>query len=131
MIHKETKLSVADNSGAILVKCIRIISSKNHKIGSVGSLLLVRIIKKNHSKKVKNKVLYYGLVIMVKQYLKRKDGTIMKFNDNRLLLFSNSYKFLGSRIYGPLMKEVHYHLSSNKKEKQKYLKVISYANSIL
>jgi large subunit ribosomal protein L14 len=131
MIYSESKLAVADNSGAKLVKCVRILSCKNYDIGSVGSFLLARVVKKKHSKKIKKKVLYYGLITMIKQRIRRYDGTVIKFTDNRVLLFSNAYKFLGSRVYGPLMKEIRFNLHKNKKQKQKYLKVISYSNSII
>lgn len=122
---------VADNSGGKYVKCIRIISSKIYLIGTVGDLLLTRVIKKKHSKKIKKKELYYGLITMVKQYVQRIDGTIVKFNDNRVVLFSNTNKFLGSRIYGPLMKEIRFYIHRSKKEKQKYLKIVSYASAII
>lgn len=131
MIYSESKLAVADNSGAKFVKCVRILSSKNHDVGRVGSILLTRVVKKNHSKKLKKKVLYYGLIIMIKQQVRRCDGTTIKFTDNRVLLFSNTYKFLGSRVYGPLMKEIRLHLHKNKKEKQKYLKIMTYANATI
>ena len=71
---------------------------------------------------------------MVNQYVYRNDGSIIKFNNNRILLFSKnetSNKFLGSRIYGFLMKEVKSKVYKNKKEKQKYFKAISYAKSII
>jgi len=68
---------------------------------------------------------------MIKQQICRSDGTIIKFSENRVLLFSNTYKFLGTRVYGPLMKEIRYYLHNNQKEKQKYFKVISYSNSII
>jgi large subunit ribosomal protein L14 len=131
MIYSESKLAVADNSGAKYIKCIRILSPKNYDVGTIGSILLARVVKKNHSKKIKKKVLYYGLIIMIKQQVSRYDGTTIKFSDNRVLLFSTAYKFLGSRVYGPLMKEIRLHLHKNKKEKQKYLKILSYSNSTL
>lgn len=131
MIYPNTQLLVADNSGAKCIKCIRVISKKNTDVGSVGSTLLIRVVKKKHSKKVKKKALYYGLITMVKQLVKRCDGTVIKFKENRILLFSNTYKFLGSRVYGPLMKEIRSQVYKNKKEKQKYLKIISYSTSII
>jgi large subunit ribosomal protein L14 len=131
MIYTDTQLTVTDNSGAKRVKSIRVISNKNRDIGIVGSTLLVRVVKKKHAKKIKKKLLYYGLITMIKQLVKRSDGTIIKFNENRILLFTSSYKFLGSRVYGPLMREIRFRIYFNKKEKQKYLKVISYFTSII
>jgi ribosomal protein L14 len=71
---------------------------------------------------------------MVKQQVIRKDGCIVKFAQNRVLLFSideTKNKFLGTRLYGGIMKELKFQIYKNKKEKQKYFKIISYANSIL
>lgn len=131
MIFPETKLTVADNSGAKHAKCIQILNRQNYNVGSVGNILLVRVVKKNHSRKIKKKTLYFGLVIMIKQYRTRKDGCILKFKDNRILLFSNVQKIIGSRIYSPIMMEVKTQLRMNKKEQQKYLKVFSYSTFII
>lgn len=131
MIRTESKLLVSDNSGAKTVKCIRVINSKNYNVGSIGDIILVRVVKKNHAKRVKKKLLYFGLIIMVKNSIIRQDGTVVKFNNNRVLLFSNSHKFLGSRIYSPLAKEIRSNLRIIKKEKQKYLKIFSYSLSLI
>lgn len=131
MIFPETKLTVADNSGAKHAKCIQILNRQNYNVGSVGNILLVRVVKKNHSRKIKKKTLYFGLVIMIKQYRTRKDGCILKFKDNRILLFSNVQKIIGSRIYSPIMMEVKTQLRMNKKEQQKYLKIFSYSTFII
>lgn len=131
MIFPETKLTVADNSGAKHAKCIQILNRQNYNVGSVGNILLVRVVKKNHSRKIKKKTLYFGLVIMIKQYHTRKDGSILKFKDNRILLFSNTQKIIGSRIYSPIMMEVKTQLRMNKKEQQKYLKIFSYSTFII
>lgn len=131
MIFPETKLTVADNSGAKYAKCIQILNRQNYNVGSVGSIILVRVIKKNHSKKIKKKILYFGLVIMIKQYQIRKDGSFVKFTDNRILLFSNVQKIIGSRVYSPIMLEVKTQLFMSKKDQQKYLKVFSYSNVLI
>ena len=131
MIFPETKLTVADNSGAKYAKCIQILNRQNYNVGSVGSIILVRVIKKNHSKKIKKKVLYFGLVIMIKQYQIRRDGSFVKFTDNRILLFSNVQKIIGSRVYSPIMLEVKTQLFMSKKDQQKYLKVFSYSNVLI
>jgi ribosomal protein L14 len=71
---------------------------------------------------------------MVKQRVYRKDGTIVKFNDNRILLFSSGglkTKFLGTRVYGSIMKEIRQYIYENKKNKQKYAKLVSYCDSII
>jgi len=131
MIYPETKLTVADNSGAKHIKCIQVLNRQNYNVGSVGSVILIRVTKKNHSKKIKKKILYFGLVIMIKQYQTRNDGSVIKFTDNRVLLFSNVQKIIGSRIYSPIMAEVKTKLRTNKKEQQKYLKIFSYSTLLI
>lgn len=131
MIYKETQLFVSDNSGIKSVKCIRILNLKSQSIGTVGNVALVRIYRKNKYSSLKKKLLYYGLIIMVKQLKFRKDGIIIKFKENRVLLFSNVYKFLGSKILGILTKEIWLNTSQNKKEKQKYYKILSFCNNIV
>ena len=127
MIHCETKLRVGDNSGAKITKCIQILNKKNYNVGHIGSLILVRVLKKSHSKKIKKKIIYFGLIIMLKQYNIRKEGIILKFVENRVLLFSNAHKFIGTRIYSPIMKEIKTSFRINKKDQQKYYKIFSYS----
>jgi len=131
MISVESKIKVVDNSGAKLAKCIKILALGVKKFGYIGDLLLVSIKKKSHTKKIKKKVIYYGLIVMVNRHISRKDGTYVKFNENRILLFSNTHKFLGTRIYGPIMKELKFQIYNDSTKKQKYLKLISYSNSII
>jgi ribosomal protein L14 len=71
---------------------------------------------------------------MIKKWVRRHDGTYTKFEDNRVLLFSlnnQKSKFLGTRIYGAVMKELKFNIHRNKKYKQKYFKLLSYCNSII
>jgi len=136
MITNQSQLKIADNSGGKTARAIKVIGLGKKKFGTVGDLLLVSIIKKKKKfkKKIKKKLLYYGLIIMIRKIIKRKDGTFVKFEDNRILLFSfndKKSKFLGTRIYGSLMKEVKFYIHKNKKHKQKYFKLISYCNSII
>lgn len=135
MIYKQTQLKVADNSGAHIVKCIKIIGT-NKKNGCIGNFILLTIKSKKQStkKKLKKKLIYHGLITMVKQNIIRLDGTIIKCNQNRILIFVNSNsqtKFLGTRIYGPIMRELKYNINTSKKTKQTYLKLLSYTQIII
>lgn len=127
----ESKLKVVDNSGAKTAKCIRICVSGIKKVGSVGDLILVTITKRKHQKKIKKKIIYYGLIIAVSSYIMRYDGVFIKFTQNRVLIFSKNYKFLGTRIYGPIMKEIKIQIYKDIIKKQKFSKLISYSNSII
>jgi large subunit ribosomal protein L14 len=134
MIIAGTKLKIADNSGGKVAKCIKVIGLGLKKVGYIGNLILVTVKKLFSTRKIKKKLIYYGLIIMVRQHIFRKDGSIVKFDANRVLLFSINgikTKFLGSRVYGSLMKEVKFQIYKSKKEKQKYFKIISYSKSII
>jgi len=136
MICLQTKLKIADNSGAKIAKCIKVLGFGIKKVGFIGNLILICIKKKKNKfkKKIKKKIIYHGLIVMVKQRVYRKDGTIVKFNDNRILLFSSGglkTKFLGTRVYGSIMKEIRQYIYENKKNKQKYAKLVSYCDSII
>jgi len=131
MINIETKLHIVDNSGGVLGRCIKIMDSAKNTSGFIGSLILITIIKKKKSKKLKKRNIYYGLIIMISQHIRRKDGTFIRFYENRVLLLSKNYKFLGSRIYGVNLKELKFQILKNQNKKQKYFKLLSYSNSII
>ena len=131
MINIKTKLHIVDNSGGILGKCIKILNAAKNKTGFIGSLILITIVKKKKKKKFKKRNIYYGLVIMISQYIKRKDGTFIKCYENRVLLLSKNFKFLGSRIYGVNLKELKFQILKDQYKKQKYFKLLSYSNSII
>jgi len=68
---------------------------------------------------------------MICQHIKRKDGTYIKFTKNRVLLLSKTYKFMGTRVYGTILKELRFQMFKNQYKKQKYVKLLSYSNSII
>ena len=104
MIIIGTKLNIVDNSGGKIAKCIKVIKKK--KTASIGSIILVSLKKFLNRRKVKKRVIYIGLIIGVKSWVYRLDGAFIKFFSNRILLFNKQFKFIGTRIYGILLKEV-------------------------
>jgi large subunit ribosomal protein L14 len=90
----------------------------------LGYRILITLFRVSRKKKIKKKI-YVGLVITTKMYTKRKDGTFLKFFQNRVLTLSEQLKFLGTRIYGPITREI------KKDEKGTlYKKIISYTSTI-
>jgi large subunit ribosomal protein L14 len=131
MLQKESKLNPCDNSGVRLVKCIRVLG-KSKRFGYVGDLLSVIIREFKLKKKLLKKKIYYGLIISMKVPLYRKDGIIIKSDVNRLVLLSSeTLQFLGTRIYGPIYKEIVIITDKKKKKTQKFAKVVSYAGSVI
>ena len=105
MIFVETSLSVIDNSGAKLVKCIKVLGQKKKRVLS-GDLVLVVVKKKieNKNNVVKKKV-YYGLLSQLKYPTSRLDGRHIIFNKNSVILLSSKLKFLGTRFLQIPIKE--------------------------
>jgi large subunit ribosomal protein L14 len=104
MIKIGTKLIVVDNSGAKLAKCIKLMGKQ--KISTVGNIISVTLLKFKNSKKVKKRTVYLGLIVGCSYWVSRIDGSFIKFFSNRVLVFNKSFKFLGSRVYGGVLKEI-------------------------
>ena len=130
MIQKESKLRCADNSGANILKCIRVGVGKKKAI--LGSTILV-VIKnfKKRNKKLKKKVQlkkknkYLGLIVNSKNRVRRHDGTFFCCDKNKVLLINLQNQLIGTRVYGCLVKELN--LVKNKK----YQKLVSVAKFLI
>lgn len=130
MLGIESKVKVADNSGARKVKILKKLGSSTKKNIKLNSLVSVVVQKFLSKKKVQKKKIYYGLIISTKYKNARNDGSFVCFDKNRIVLFSLTHKFLGSRLYGPICKELKEHLKL-KGSKERFQKLISYANNII
>jgi large subunit ribosomal protein L14 len=124
MITKGTNLIVSDNSGGKRVQCINVMGSSKQRYAHMGKTLLVTAKKIRSGKKVIKKKLYSAILIGTAKNKKRRKGYQIKFDENRVLLLSEQNKFLGTRIYGPICKE----LRGGKKEVL-YKQIISYAKT--
>lgn len=103
MIYPETILKVGDNSGAKTVKCLRII---NKPIANLGDMIKITLRRFLESKKLIKGKKYFGLVVSACKIKKRLNGYFLNFSKNRVLLFSDNTKFLGTRVYGPTIREL-------------------------
>src|SRR3989338_1199072 len=103
MLQKESKLIVADNSGAALVKCVRVVK-KNY--GTLGNFVLTVLQVFSRKKKLVKKKKNLGLVISTVKFKRRLNGVFIRFSKNRVIIFIEKNKFAGTRIYGPLCKEI-------------------------
>lgn len=103
MILKETILTTSDNSGALRAKCVHIYQNTNSQLGNFVKVVLHKF---DSRKKLQKKKKYFGLVIATAQQKKRQHGQVIKFSENRILLFADKQKFLGTRISGPVCREL-------------------------
>lgn len=123
MVQKESKLFIADNSGARYVRCIKVFKKL---FGKLGDFVLVTLLVFNKDKKLVKKKKYIGLLISISSWKCRPNGIWIKFSKNRIILFFEKDKFAGTRIYGPLCREIR-----NKFLFSKFKKLISYAHRII
>jgi large subunit ribosomal protein L14 len=131
MIQVESNLKVVDNSGAKWAKCILVRKKGKHSWATVGMFILVSLKKFSNKKKVNKRIIYIGLIVGICYWVKRIDGTLIKFFSNRLLLFNKQFKFLGTRVYGTILKEIRIKRSNNKNSRKYFQKVLSYSSSVI
>jgi len=121
MVNKETILSVVDNSGIIYVKCINTSSSINLNEFKLASVITIMPKIFDYSKPLRKKK-YLGLVVGLKKITMRPNGVWLKFDKNRILMLNESFKFLGTRVYGPICQEI-----KKSPYKSSFKKIISYS----
>jgi large subunit ribosomal protein L14 len=127
MIIFNTKLVCGDNTDVRKVRCIKILGNSKKKIALISSVIRVAIYIRKFKKEIIKKKVYFNVIINVKQKHRRSSGTFLKFDRNRSLNLSEQLKFLGSRVYGPICKEIRNSVA----KKLQFKKLISYSCSTL
>ncbi len=122
MIQQESRLKVADNSGAREVLCIRVLGHSGQRYASVGDLIMVAVKEAIPSGGIKRGEVSKAVVVRVKKALRRKDGSYIRFDDNAAVLLNAQDEPRGTRIFGPVAREL--------REKQ-FMKIISLAPEVL
>jgi ribosomal protein L14 len=89
------------------------------------------LLKFTHSKKVKKRTIYLGLIVGISAWTPRLDGFFIKFFFNRVLVFNKNFKFLGSRVYGGILKEIKIKSLKDKNYRKFFQKIISYSSLII
>ncbi|MFN4813657.1 MAG: 50S ribosomal protein L14 [Bacteroidota bacterium] len=122
MIQQESRLSVADNSGAKEVLCIRVLGGTKRRYASVGDKIIVSIKHSLPSGNVKKGTVSKAVVVRTAKEVKRQDGSYIRFDDNAVVLLNASDEMRGTRIFGPVAREL--------REKQ-FMKIVSLAPEVL
>ncbi|HNQ59225.1 MAG TPA: 50S ribosomal protein L14 [Bacteroidales bacterium] len=122
MIQQETRLNVADNSGAKEVLCIRILGGTGHRYATVGDKIVVTVKKALPSGTIKKGTVTKAVVVRTKKEIRRADGSYIRFDDNACVILNNTGEMAGTRIFGPVAREL--------REKQ-YMKIVSLAPEVL
>jgi len=121
MIQQESRLKVADNSGAKEVLCIRVLGGSGRRYASIGDMIVVSV-KEAAPTGVKKGTVSKAVVVRTRKEIRRKDGTYIRFDDNAVVLLNASEEPIGTRIFGPVAREL--------REKD-YMKIISLAPEVL
>jgi large subunit ribosomal protein L14 len=122
MVQQESRLSVADNSGAKEVLVIRVLGGTGKRYASVGDKIVVTVKSALSSSNMKKGTVSKAVVVRTKKEVRRKDGTYIRFEDNAAVLLNNNDEPRGSRIFGPVAREL--------REKQ-FMKIVSLAPELL
>lgn len=122
MIQSESRLRVADNSGAKEVMCIKVIGGSKRRYAGIGDVIIVSIKDAIPRGKVKKGDIHRAVIVRTKQPLKRKDSSQIRFDDNAVVLIDKSGEPLGTRIFGSITREL---------RREGYMKIISLAPEVL
>ena len=102
----ESKLSVADNSGARKVKCIRVLGGSRRRFASVGDVIVVAVAEAMPNARVKKGDVRRAVIVRTKKAIGRADGSSIAFDENAAVLVDNSKEPVGTRIFGPVAREL-------------------------
>ena len=122
MIQMQTKLDVADNSGARLLQCIKVLGGSKRKTASVGDVIVVAIKEAIPRGRVKKGDVHRAVIVRTAKEVKRTDGTCIRFDKNAAVLVNKSNEPIGTRIFGPVTREL---------RGKKFMKIISLAPEVL
>lgn len=122
MIQMQTVLNVADNSGAKKVYCIKVVGASNKRYAGTGDVIVASVREAIANSKVKKGEVVRAVVVRTVKGMKRPDGTHIKFDDNSVVLISKDNEPIGTRIFGPVAREL---------RARKFMKIISLAPEVL
>ncbi|MGQ8338656.1 50S ribosomal protein L14 [Sunxiuqinia sp. A32] len=121
MIQQESRCSVADNSGAKEVLCIRVLGGTKKRYASLGDTVVVTVKSAIPSSDMKKGTVSKAIVVRTKKEVRRQDGSYIRFDDNAVVLLNNTGEMRGTRIFGPVAREL----------RDKNMKIISLAPEVL
>ena len=106
MIQERSVIKVADNSGAKVVRCFRILGGTHHRYAGVGDIIVASVQSAEPRKPVKKKDVVKVMVVRTKSALRRKDGSYVRFDENAVILIDVKKEPVATRIFGPLPREL-------------------------
>lgn len=122
MIQMQTRLRVADNSGAKEVMCIKVLGGSHRRYASLGDIIVVSIKEAMPNAKVKKGDVAKAVIVRTVKQIRRADGSYIRFDDNSAVLINNNKEPIGTRIFGPVAREL---------RGKQFVKIVSLAPEVL
>ena len=122
MIQMQTMLDVADNSGARSVMCIKVLGGSHRRYAAIGDIIKVSVKEAIPRGKVKKGDVVDAVVVRTKKGVRRADGSVIRFDSNAAVLLNNQHEPIGTRIFGPVTREL---------RSEQFMKIVSLAPEVL
>ena len=122
MIQMQTLLQVADNSGARKVMCIKVLGGSKRRYANIGDIIKVSIKEAAPRGRVKKGDVYNAVVVRTAKGVRRPDGSLVKFDGNAAVLLNNKFEPIGTRIFGPVTREL---------RTERFIKIVSLAPEVI
>ena len=122
MIQNETFLAVADNTGAKLVQCFKILGGSHRRYAHIGDVIVVSVKQATPKAIAKKKSIQKAVIVRTKNTIKRKDGSALRFDENAVVIIDDKGEPKGTRVFGPIAREL---------REKGYQKIISQAPDVL
>ncbi|MCA1794305.1 MAG: 50S ribosomal protein L14 [Desulfotignum sp.] len=122
MIQTETRLTVADNSGAKELYCIKVLGGSKRRYASIGDIIMVSVKEAIPNAKVRKGDIVPAVIVRTKKEISRPDGSAIRFDDNSAVVLTKNNEPLGTRIFGPVAREL---------RAKRFMKIVSLAPDVL
>jgi large subunit ribosomal protein L14 len=122
MIQAQTKLTVADNSGAKVLGCLKVLGGSRRRYASIGDVIVVSVKEAIPNAKVKKGDVLKAVVVRTKKEIRRPDGSFIRFDDNSAVLITGNKEPIGTRIFGPVAREL---------RAKRFMKIVSLAPEVI
>ncbi len=122
MIQMQTTLTVADNSGAKTVQCIKVLGGSHRRYAGIGDVIKVSVKEAIPRGKVKKGDVYDAVIVRTRKGVRRTDGSVIRFDTNAAVLLDSKRELIGTRIFGPVTREL---------RSEQFMKIISLAPEVL
>ena len=122
MIQQESKLKVADNTGAKVIQCIRVMGGTGRRYARLGDTIIVSVKKAIPGGVVKKGEISHAVIVRAKKEVRRSDGSYIRFDENAAVLIDNQQEPKGTRVFGPVAREL---------REKRFMKILSLAPEVL